>query len=96
MNFITETTRRAGHSRIANDLRKAFDNTTLEIHVSENAPCSIKYDRTTPTKEGWKEIEKTGNWVNTVNEAVKEYNAAPIHIKTATLGGRSRIWVKVA
>ena len=96
MNFISQTTRRASSSRIANDLIKAFDNTSLEIHVSENAPCSIRCDGTIPEKEGWKEVEKKGNWVDTVSSVAKEYNSAPIHIKTATLGGRSRIWVKIS
>jgi len=93
MERLQVTTRRASYSKIANEIEAAFNFLPIDIHVSENAPCSIKYGRTTPKKEGWVEVEKRSDWVKTVGFYMARPTTCAIHIKTATLSGRSRVWV---
>jgi hypothetical protein len=88
---VSEIVRRGNSSRIADELanKDNFDYEVI-ITVAQNAPCCIKSDGTTPKREGWEEcfgeIEHIGN----------PMKPTEIWIKTATLGGRRRMWCRNA
>jgi len=100
-NVSTEL-KRASKSRIAQQIRKAEDrdfNLTAYVVVSENAPSK------NPKLQGWKEVphkhysEKSGQPIYGRNYPAivyyyQEMGYVNIWIKTATLNGAARIWVK--
>lgn len=64
------------------------------LTVSENAPESIKLTGYTPISKGWKELPNNDLMLlndNTLYTKRKRYN---IWVKTATLGGKKRIWIQ--
>lgn len=88
---VIEIVRRGNFSRIAKQMEKfEFNNPVNEVTVAQNAPCSIQNDGKYPSQCGWKEfkgeLEHIGN----------PYTAVDVWIKTATLGGRRRTWVRSA
>lgn len=82
----------------SNTLNRMKDyNFPIEVEtltISENAPESIKLTGYTPISRGWKEL--SNNDLTLLNDSklypkCKLYN---IWVKTATLGGRKRIWTQ--
>lgn len=88
---VKEFVRRGRNSRIAKEIISKDDfRYEVSITVSQNAPCCIQVDLAYPAAMGWKEIE-----VNTPLESIGELGkVTEIWIKTATLGGRRRMWIK--
>lgn len=82
---VYEIVKRGNSSRIANNLAKKSDfKYEVSITVAQNAPCW------NPSAEGWKEVD-----VNMPLEDIGEPNkVTEIWIKTATLAGRRRMWIK--
>lgn len=90
-NEVISIVIRGQNSRIAKEMETfEFDNPIILVTVSQLAPCSIKHDGTYPAKEGWIEIK------GELRHAGNPYNPSEIWIKTATLGGRRREWVRSA
>jgi hypothetical protein len=86
---VIEIVRRGNKSNIASQMKTfEFDYLISKVTVSQNAPCNIRDNGTYPQKEGWVKIEgelaKTGN----------SYTYSEIWIKTATLGGCRKEWVR--
>jgi hypothetical protein len=88
-NEVIEIVRRGNKSKIASDIKDfEFDNLISKVTVSQNAPCCIKNDGCYPKQLGWVEIE------GEMKHAGNPYSFSEIWIKTATLGGRNRKWVR--
>lgn len=88
---VKQFVRRGSNSRIASILAGKEDfKYEVSITVSQNAPCCIQNEGAYPAALGWKEVE-----VDTPLENIGESGkTTEIWIKTATLGGRRRMWVK--
>jgi len=90
-NEIISITKRARKSRLAEQMKDfEFEYQITKVTVSENAPCSLQKDGTTPEKEGWIEI------IGELKFAGNPYTPSEIWIKNATLGGKRREWVRSA
>lgn len=88
---VKQLIRRGSSSKIANLLASKEDfKYEVSITVSQNAPCCIKNDGTYPAAIGWNEV-KADTPLETIGESEK---ITDIWIKTATLGGRRRMWIK--
>jgi hypothetical protein len=65
-----------------------FENIISRVTVSTKAPCCIKHDGSYPKQLGWVELE------GELEYAGNPYIPCEIWIKTATVGGRRRTWVR--
>jgi hypothetical protein len=88
-NRVVEIIRRGNTSKIADEMQTfEFDNAVNTCTVAQNAPCNIKNDGTYPAKEGWNEFFGELKFIG------NPYAPVDVWIKTATLGGRRRTWVR--
>lgn len=86
---VKELVRRGTSSRIASECRKMEFSSPVKITVSQNAPCCIQKDGCFPSRMGWKESDNLD-----IVATIEETRSSEVWIKTATLGGRRRMWVK--
>lgn len=88
---VIESVRRGNHSRIAKEMETfEFQNPVNIVVVAQNAPCSMQKDGCTPRQKGWREVDGELEWIG------NPYTPVDLWIKTATLGGRRRQWVRNA
>lgn len=85
---VIEIVRRGNSSKIAEICRNMELSYPVKLTVSQNAPCSIKKDGHFPSQLGWEEH------VGSISSVIEKYKPKEVWIKTATLGGRRRMWLK--
>lgn len=87
--------RRASSSRtLATIKNHNFPVRVETLTISENAPCSIRRDGTYPAQFGWNELASRDLAELDNGDIYPSHYTYNVWIKTATLGGRKRIWVQ--
>lgn len=88
---VIEFVRRGNYSKIAMACRNMELPFPVKITVSQNAPCCIQNSGYFPAKLGWVEYK---NNTDSIEKIVEQLKSVAVWVKTATLGGRKRIWTK--